>query len=102
VFDVAGDIRKNSATLGQWVCVYLSAEKKKQLCVPEDFARGFYVTSNEGQFVYKCTDYYNPKAEVSIDWSYATLNISWPILDHDLVITSEKDSAGLSVADFLK
>ena len=66
VFDVAVDIRKDSATFGQWVGVYLSAENKRQFWIPEGFAHGFYVTSDEAEFVYKCTDYYNPGAEHSI------------------------------------
>ncbi|MBA6410965.1 MULTISPECIES: dTDP-4-dehydrorhamnose 3,5-epimerase [unclassified Pseudoalteromonas] len=79
VFDVAVDIRKNSPTLGQWVGVYLSAQNKRQLWVPEGFAHGFYVTSEEAEFVYKCTDYYNPNAEVSISWDDADLKIDWPL-----------------------
>ncbi|MFA0437774.1 dTDP-4-dehydrorhamnose 3,5-epimerase [Vibrio breoganii] len=79
VFDVAVDIRKNSATFGEWVGVYLSDQNKRQLWVPEGFAHGFYVTSEEVDFVYKCTDYYNSDAEKSILWSDETLNIDWPI-----------------------
>ncbi|ENX3948371.1 dTDP-4-dehydrorhamnose 3,5-epimerase [Photobacterium damselae] len=79
VFDVAVDIRKNSPTFGQWVGVYLSAENKRQLWVPEGFAHGFYVTSDEAEFVYKCTDYYNPNAEISIKWNDEKLDIKWPI-----------------------
>ncbi|MBJ6923258.1 dTDP-4-dehydrorhamnose 3,5-epimerase family protein, partial [Vibrio cholerae] len=52
VFDVAVDIRKDSPTFGKWVGVYLSAENKRQLWVPEGFAHGFYVTSDEAEFVY--------------------------------------------------
>ncbi|OEE96747.1 dTDP-4-dehydrorhamnose 3,5-epimerase, partial [Vibrio crassostreae] len=62
VFDVAVDIRQGSPTFGQWVGEYLSAENKRQLWIPEGFAHGFYVTSDGAEFVYKCTDYYNPKA----------------------------------------
>ncbi|MGE6568331.1 dTDP-4-dehydrorhamnose 3,5-epimerase [Shewanella vesiculosa] len=94
VFDVAVDIRKNSATFGQWVGVYLSAENKRQLWVPEGFAHGFYVTSEEAEFVYKCTDYYNPSAEKSIIWNDATLNITWPISDCNIEL-SEKDLLGV-------
>ncbi|MGI2258567.1 dTDP-4-dehydrorhamnose 3,5-epimerase [Shewanella sp. GXUN23E] len=79
VFDVAVDIRKDSATFGQWVGVYLSAENKRQLWIPEGFAHGFYVTSDEAEFVYKCTDYYHPQSEVSIRWDDATIGIEWPI-----------------------
>ena len=79
VFDVAVDIRKDSPTLGKWVGVYLSAENRRQLWIPEGFAHGFYVTSDEAEFVYKCTDYYNSQAEQSIFWNDCDLNILWPI-----------------------
>jgi dTDP-4-dehydrorhamnose 3,5-epimerase len=79
VFDVAVDIRKDSPTFGQWVGVYLSAENKRQLWVPEGFAHGFYVTSEEAEFVYKCTSYYNAKAEHCIVWNDPNINIEWPI-----------------------
>jgi len=91
VFDVAVDVREDSPTLGQWVGVYLSAENKRQLWVPEGFAHGFYVTSESAEFVYKCTDYYNPKAEVSIAWDDPTLFIDWPILKGVTTSLSVKD-----------
>ncbi|KZX55630.1 dTDP-4-dehydrorhamnose 3,5-epimerase [Vibrio sp. HI00D65] len=78
VFDVAVDIREGSPTFGQWVGEYLSAENKRQLWVPEGFAHGFYVTSDEAEFVYKCTDYYNSNAEMAILWNDQTLDIKWP------------------------
>ncbi|RXJ74683.1 dTDP-4-dehydrorhamnose 3,5-epimerase [Veronia nyctiphanis] len=90
VFDVAVDIRKASPTFGKWVGVYLSAENKRQLWIPEGFAHGFYVTSDEAEFVYKCTDYYNPDAEVSIKWDDKEIGIAWPITDKPLL--SKKDS----------
>jgi dTDP-4-dehydrorhamnose 3,5-epimerase len=92
VFDVAVDIRKNSPTFGQWVGEYLSAENKRQLWIPEGFAHGFYVTSEEAEFVYKCTDYYNPKAEHSIIWNDKQLGILWPLDRKPLL--SEKDEKG--------
>jgi dTDP-4-dehydrorhamnose 3,5-epimerase len=93
VFDVAVDIRKGSPTFGQWVGVYLSAENKRQLWVPEGFAHGFYVTSDEAEFVYKCTDYYNPKAEVSISWDDKELNINWPIVDKPSLSNKDENLA---------
>ncbi|KJG09238.1 dTDP-4-dehydrorhamnose 3,5-epimerase [Photobacterium kishitanii] len=92
VFDVAVDIRKDSPTFGKWVGVYLSAENKRQLWVPEGFAHGFYVTSDEAEFVYKCTDYYNPKAENSILWSDSDIGIEWPLID--MPVLSDKDVKG--------
>lgn len=98
VFDVAVDVRKDSPTFGQWVGVFLSADNKRQLWVPEGFAHGFYVTSDEAEFVYKCTNYYNPHAEVSIKWDDPELSIQWPIVDGEVVL-SEKDKNGVA---FLK
>lgn len=96
VFDVAVDIRKGSPTYGQWVGEYLSAENKRQLWVPAGFAHGFYVTSPEAEFVYKCTDYYNPEAEVSIAWNDPELGIGWPLRDGLSPLLSVKDRGALS------
>ncbi|MCL1095732.1 dTDP-4-dehydrorhamnose 3,5-epimerase [Shewanella kaireitica] len=89
VFDVAVDIRKDSPTLGKWVGVYLSDENKRQLWIPQGFAHGFYVISDEAEFVYKCTNYYHAKSEVSIAWDDETIGIDWPL--DGLPILSDKD-----------
>ena len=94
VFDVAVDIRKGSPTFGQWVGEYLSAENKRQLWVPEGFAHGFYVTSEEAEFLYKCTDYYNPGAELSLAWNDANIAIDWPLSKKPIL--SNKDEIALS------
>jgi len=99
VFDVAVDMRKDSPTFGQWAGVLLSAENKRQLWVPEGFAHGFYVTTDEAEFVYKCTDVYNPNAEVSLKWDDPSLNIDWPITADKKPLLSAKDEAGLSFTD---
>ena len=99
VFDVAVDMRKDSPTFGQWVGVLLSAENKRQLWVPEGFAHGFYVTTDEAEFVYKCTDIYNPSAEVSIKWNDPEINIEWPISPDQKPLLSAKDENGLSFSE---
>jgi dTDP-4-dehydrorhamnose 3,5-epimerase len=79
VFDVAVDIRKSSATFGQWVGEILSAENKKQLWIPEGFAHGFMVLSDTAEFLYKTTDYWAPEFERSIIWNDPAIRIQWPI-----------------------
>lgn len=97
VFDVAVDLRKSSPTFGQWVGEVLSAENKRQLWVPEGFAHGFYVLTETAEFTYKCTDYYNPKAEHSLIWNDPTVVIDWN-LDGEPSL-SVKDLAGKVLAD---
>ncbi len=97
VFDVAVDLRQNSAHFGKWVGVELSAENKKQLWIPEGFAHGFLVTSEEAEFLYKTSSYYDPSSEKSLLWSDSTLAINWPRLDLNYLI-AKKDQEGLSWA----
>ena len=97
VFDVAVDIRKNSPSFAHWVGVSLSAENKRQLWIPEGFAHGFYVISDEAEFVYKCTDYYNPSSEISIMWNDPDIGIDWP-MDIEPML-SEKDKSGIKLTN---
>lgn len=93
VFDVAVDIRKYSATFGQWVGAVLSAENKRQLWIPEGFAHGFLTLSDTAQFVYKATNYYAPQSERCIIWNDPQINIEWP--EAGQVQLSAKDQNGL-------
>ncbi len=99
VFDVAVDLREKSDNFGEWVGIFLSAENNRQLWVPEGFAHGFYVTSNTAEFVYKCTDYYDPSSEISIQWDDPTLGIEWPLVKGLSPNLSVKDEAGVLFAD---
>ncbi len=96
VFDVAVDLRKSSPYFGQWAAATLSAENKEMLWVPPGFAHGFYVLSDQAEFVYKCTDYYAPEYERSILWDDPDINIDWPLVGDSLPILSDKDKNGVS------
>lgn len=91
VFDVAVDIRENSPTFKKWFGIILSEENKKQLYIPEGFAHGFLVLSEEVEFVYKCTDYYHPEDESGIIWNDPEIGIEWPLEGIGETILSEKD-----------
>lgn len=96
VYDVAVDVRHGSPTFGQWVGVRLSAENKLQFYVPSGFAHGFCVTSDTALFAYKCTEFYNGKAEASILWNDPALGINWPTADP---LLSEKDRTAPCLRD---
>ena len=91
VYDVAVDLRKGSPTYGQWEGVLLSAENKKQFYIPEGFAHGFLVLSDEAVFNYKCTNLYAPEYDGGLLWNDPDVGIVWPFEGIDEIILSEKD-----------
>lgn len=91
VFDVGVDLRPGSKTFGKWAGEVLSDENKRQLYIPEGFAHGFVVLSDEAEFVYKCTAFYDPQNEGGIIWNDSDIGIKWPI-DPDMeILLSDKD-----------
>ncbi len=80
VFDVAVDLRRGSATYGQWYGIELSAENKKQFYISPGFAHGFLVLSDRAEFCYKVTDFYHPGDEGGLAWNDPAIGISWPSL----------------------
>ena len=96
VFDAVVDIRKGSATYGQWFGCELSAENKKQMWIPEGLAHGFLVTSESAEFLYKTTDYYHPEFERSLLWNDADVCIDWPLhlLDAPPLLAAKDQAAG--------
>ena len=89
VLDVAVDIRRGSPTFGKAVAVELSAENMQQIYVPKGFAHGFVVVSEEAEFLYKCSDFYDPAGEFGVLWCDPALAIEWKVSDP---VLSEKDS----------
>lgn len=80
VFDVAVDLRSDSTTYGKWYGVTLSAENKKQFLIPEGFAHGFLVLSDEAEFCYKVNDFWHPNDEGGMAWNDPEIGIEWPQL----------------------
>ena len=96
VYDVAVDIRKGSATFGEWEGIILSEDNKKQVWVPPGFAHGFIVLSDTADFEYKCTDYYDPYDEGCILWNDPDLGIPWPVANP---VLSTKDENAKRLVD---
>ena len=80
IFDVAIDLRKDSPTFGQWEGVYLDGESHKQLFIPNGFAHGFCVVSDEGAHVnYKVSAPYDSMTEKTFIYNDPTIQIQWPL-----------------------
>jgi dTDP-4-dehydrorhamnose 3,5-epimerase len=90
ILDVAVDIRRGSATFGRHVAVELSGGNGRQLFVPEGFAHGFSVLSEEAVVQYKCNNYYSPENERGIAFDDPELGIDWQV-PTDKIILSDKD-----------
>ena len=88
IFDVSVDIRKNSPTYGKWVGETLSEQNHKLLYVPEGFAHGFCVISEEADVIYKVNNEFSSTDDRGILWNDPEVNVKWPIQNP---ILSEKD-----------
>ncbi len=97
ILDVVVDLRKESKTYGQHFDIELNETNKTQLFVPVGFAHGFLTLTDNTIINYKCSQFYNPKSEVSLLWNDKTFNINWPIKTPNL---SDKDKNGLNFNNF--
>ena len=102
VFDVAVDLRSDSKTYGKGFCVELSAENMKQFYIPEGFAHGFLVLSDEAEFCYKCTDFYHPGDEGGLSLNDPEIGVEWPLEEGVDLIISEKDQKWKGLKDTFK
>lgn len=79
IYDIAVDLRKESETYKKYVKVELSEENKCMLFIPQGFAHGFVVLSDEAEIIYKASGEYNPEADRGVFWKDKDLNINWEI-----------------------
>jgi dTDP-4-dehydrorhamnose 3,5-epimerase len=96
VYDVAVDIRRGSPTFGRWTAAILSGDNRRQLWIPEGFAHGFVVLSEQAVFHYLCTAHYDAAADANLRWNDATLAIDWPLAAPQL---SDKDARAPFLAE---
>ena len=94
--DVAVDIRQGSPTFGKWTSVLLSEKTQNQIFIPRGFAHGFVALTDSVQFLYKCSDFYDPADEHGIIWNDPGLAIAWGISDP---LISDKDAKYSTLAD---
>ncbi|MBP6794618.1 MAG: dTDP-4-dehydrorhamnose 3,5-epimerase family protein, partial [Saprospiraceae bacterium] len=91
VLDIAVDLRPDSSTYGQYVAVELTDQNHHLFFIPQGFAHGYLVLSDQAVFLYKCDNYYNPGAEGGLKYDDPNLKIQWPDLGTEFMI-SDKDN----------
>ena len=97
IYDVVVDLRRSSPTFGKWTSAILSPGVRPMIWIPEGFAHGFLVLSEQAIVSYKTTDYYAPEHERTLAWNDRTVGVLWPLEGNPLL--SDKDSQGTALAD---
>ena len=97
IFDVAVDLRRDSATFGQWAGTRLSAGHHQQLWVPVGFAHGFLTLTEQAEVLYKTTDVWSPACERSLRWDDPAIAVDWPLEEPPQL--SEKDALAATLQD---
>lgn len=95
VWDVIVDLRSASNTFGRWVGVELTAESRRQLLVPPEFAHGFCVLSDVAEVQYKCSNRHSPQAERALAWNDPEVAVQWPTSSPLLSARDRENGASL-------
>lgn len=99
VWDVVVDLRAGSPTLGQWFGTKLTADVKRQLLIPPEFAHGFCVLSPVAEVQYKCTNFHMAEAEKTLAWDDPDIGVPWPVKNPSL--STRDRETGMSFCDYL-
>lgn len=91
VFDVFVDLRRGSATFGEWDAVELSREKHNAVLIPKGFAHGFCALTDGAVVSYLVDSAYAPASEGGLAWDDPGLAIPWPLTG--AAVVSAKDRA---------
>ena len=90
VFNCIIDMRPESSTYTKWFGVELSAENRRALYIPEQFANGFLITSDDTVLLYNVSRPYEPGGERGLRWDDPAIGVEWP---RSVDFVSPKDEA---------
>jgi dTDP-4-dehydrorhamnose 3,5-epimerase len=88
VLDVIVDLRPESGTYLQHISVELNEENQRALYVPQRFAHGYQVLSDDTDTIYQMGEFYAPSVESGLLHNDPRLKIPWPL---PVTAISEKD-----------
>ncbi|MGB8510005.1 MAG: dTDP-4-dehydrorhamnose 3,5-epimerase [Pyrinomonadaceae bacterium] len=97
VYDVIIDLRPDSPTFKGWVGVELSAENRRTLCVPRDFAHGFQTLEDESEVVYLVSDFYAPETAGGVRWDDPAFGVAWPHVEERIIIPRDREYADFTL-----
>ena len=88
IYDVIVDLRPASPTYCDHVGVMLSAENRRMLYIPRQFAHGFLTFADTSEVSYQISELYTPTSARGFRWDDPTFRIEWP---EPFTVMSEKD-----------
>jgi dTDP-4-dehydrorhamnose 3,5-epimerase len=91
IWDVVVDLRHDSPTFLEWAGVELSADNRRTLYVPEEFAHGYQTLVDASEVWYQMSAPYAPEAARGLRWDDPKLAIDWPPVERRVI--SERDLA---------
>jgi dTDP-4-dehydrorhamnose 3,5-epimerase len=97
ILDVAVDLRRGSATYGEWESCELDDVHARQLFIPVGFAHGFCVLSEVADVTYKCSTYYSADVERGFRYDDPDVAIDWP--DDIALLVSDRDRDAPTLAE---
>ena len=90
IYDVIVDLRPFSPTYCKWEAVELSADNRRAIYIPENFAHGFQTLEDNSELLYLMFEFYSPELSRGVRWDDPALDITWPLLDP---IMSDRDKS---------
>jgi dTDP-4-dehydrorhamnose 3,5-epimerase len=96
--DVVVDVRQGSPTYKKWVSFKINDKNLQQIYIPPGMAHGFLALTDEVEFEYKCTDFYDKDSQLSILWNDPDLKIPWLIKNP---LMSDKDKKAPLLKDIV-
>jgi dTDP-4-dehydrorhamnose 3,5-epimerase len=102
VIDFAIDLRPDSKTYGEWESLLISSTIGNQFWVPPGFGHAFLSLEDNTMFCYKCTNVYDPNAQVCIQWNDKDLNLNLNTYVDTPLLISPKDMDGISLTEYTK
>jgi dTDP-4-dehydrorhamnose 3,5-epimerase len=88
IYDVIIDLRPDSPTFKQWVSAELTAENRRALYIPEDFAHGFQTLLDDSEVFYQMSEFYHPEGACGVRWDDPAFGVEWAVAE---TVISEKD-----------
>jgi dTDP-4-dehydrorhamnose 3,5-epimerase len=86
--DVIVDLRPDSPTYARHLSVFLSADNRRMLYVPEGFAHGFLTLEDATEVFYQISELYSPESQRGFRWDDPAFGIVWP---EAVQVISERD-----------